>query len=76
MTENLRAEDHQVRKEDVGEFQIRITSYRLGSEWICHVDNVDPGATVARAKASTREEAEESAVSRARKAVSNTRTYS
>ena len=50
--------EYQERKESVPPFMVRITSYRLGDVYHCTVDNVDPGAVIARAKASTREEAE------------------
>ncbi len=51
-------EEYQERKEDVPPYMVHITSYRLGDVYHCTVDNVDPGAVIARSKGSTREEAE------------------
>lgn len=70
-----KAEDYQTRIEPVGRFQIRVTSYRLGDEYVCVVDNVDPGANVARASAPTREAAESQAVEKARKRVAATKIH-
>lgn len=41
---------------------IRIVVYKIGDEFHCHVSNADPGATIARATALTREEAIETAM--------------
>lgn len=63
------AQDHQLRIESVGKWRIRIRSYRLGDIYVCRVDNVDPGAVIARAKSATREDAESQAVEEARAAI-------
>ncbi len=68
-----KAEGLEKRREKVGEFEINIQSYKIGDTYHCSVDNVDPGAVVARAKGKTREEAEESAVKKARERVGRTR---
>ncbi len=68
-----KAEGLEKRREKVGEFEINIESYRTGDTYYCSVDNVDPGAVVARAKGKTREEAEESAVKKARERIERTR---
>ena len=69
----MRPEELQERIEPVGPWQIRITSYRLGSEWLCVVDNVDPGAVLSRNQGKTREETEFVAVREAKKKLSRTR---
>ena len=51
-------EEYQERKEALPPYTVHITSYRLGDIYHCTVDNVDPGAVIARSKGSTREEAE------------------
>ncbi len=51
-------------------------SYRLGDTYYCSVDNVDPGAVVARADAATRAEAEGAAVEKARQRIGKTRITS
>ncbi len=42
-----------------------LTSYRIGETFHCTLDNVSPGATLARTTGSTREEAESKAIERA-----------
>ncbi|HEY2933764.1 MAG TPA: hypothetical protein VGK99_18665 [Acidobacteriota bacterium] len=74
MTEVLKPEDRQVRIEKEGEWSIRIVSYKLGPNYICTVDNVDPGANLARSEAPSREEAESAAISKARHMIGKTRT--
>ncbi|MBI2820994.1 MAG: hypothetical protein HYX74_02100 [Acidobacteria bacterium] len=75
MTETVRPEGYQTRIEGADPWKLRVTSYKLGSRYICTVDNVDPGATLARAEAATREEAESNALSKARHMVGKTRTF-
>lgn len=70
----LRPEDQRTRIEEVGEWKIRITSYRLGAEFVAVVDNVDPGATLARVAAPARAQAEAEAVKRAGSRVARTKT--
>lgn len=45
--------------------QVNITSYKIGDQFYCHVSNLDPGATIARAAAATSGEAEAVALSKA-----------
>lgn len=61
------------RKEWVGRWEIHIVSYRLDKVWICTVDNVSPGANIARATGKTREEAEERAMGKAKERLAQTR---
>lgn len=44
---------------------IGITTYKVGNRFSCRIDNVDPGAIIARASGATREEAIESALASA-----------
>ena len=69
----LKPEEFQERIEPVGSWQIRIISYRLGEEWLCAVDNVDPGAVLSRNQGKTREESESGAIRVAKKKLSRTR---
>ena len=41
---------------------IRVTTYKIGDDYYCHVYNIDPGATIARSTATTREKAVEEAM--------------
>jgi hypothetical protein len=61
----LRPEEYQERTESIPPFQVHIVSYRLGDEFYCSVDNVDPGAVIARCQGSTRAEAESEGIRRA-----------
>jgi hypothetical protein len=57
MANLLQPTGHEIATIEIVGWQVRVTSYRLGAEWICVADNVDPGATVARAKGESREAA-------------------
>jgi len=69
----FQATDYQERKESVPPFEIHIVSYQLGDTFHCTVDNVSPGAVIARAEGKTREEAEKIAVTRAKELLAKTR---
>jgi hypothetical protein len=45
--------------------RVCITTYCIGDEFHCHVSNADPGATIARASAKTRKDAQRDAISKA-----------
>ena len=61
--------NHQTRTESIGQWTIRIRSYQLGDAYICTVDNVSPGAVIARSTAATRAEAESDALAQAKAAM-------
>lgn len=61
-----RAEGYNERKQTINGYEVKITTYRVGSTCHCTVANVNPGANIARGKADTPEEAEKIAVSKAR----------
>lgn len=63
---SLRAEELQAREDRLEGWPVRITSYRVGDQFRSTVDNIDPGATVARGAGATRAEAEQEAISIAR----------
>jgi hypothetical protein len=69
----MKPEGYQERVVDIGEWQVRLTSYRLGEQYNCKADNVSPGAWLARTSGVTREEAEEKALDRARELLARTR---
>lgn len=70
---NLRPELYEARVERVGEWSIRLTSYKLGNLFFCVADNVDPGAVLSRGTGETREQAESAAREKARHMVQRTR---
>jgi len=61
----LRADDYRVVKKELAGLQVNVTTYKIGDAYHCHIDNIDPGATIARTEALTREEAELAALARA-----------
>ena len=69
----LKPEEQQERRESFPPFEMHLLSYRLEKAYYCTVDNVDPGAVIARAKGATREEAEAQAVAKAKERLLLTR---
>jgi hypothetical protein len=55
------------------DWQVQLTSYELEGKYYCKVDNVEPGACIARTEGATREEAEQSVLARAREHLLRTR---
>ena len=52
-----KAERYQVETMEIAGVKVTVTSYEIDGRFYCHVANLDPGATIARADAATREEA-------------------
>jgi hypothetical protein len=71
----MRAEDYQRRRQELAGWPVGIVSYKLGERFICEIDNVSPGARVARAEGSTREEAERAAMETAERRLGRTRVH-
>ena len=69
----MKAEDHTVTSINLEGWKARVTSYRVGDQFHCVVDNVSPGAWIARATAATREEAEREATQQAEEQLARTR---
>lgn len=69
----FRAEEFTQRKSTLEGYEVRITGYRLLERYLCKIDNVSPGATIARGEGKTAAEAEEQAVARATQALASTR---
>ena len=70
------AEEYEQRHEMVDGWEIGITTYRLADRCYCKVDNVSPGALIARAVAPTKAEAEGVALANARARLATTRRTS
>ena len=68
----MRAEDYQRRRQELAGWPVGIVSYKLGDRYVCEIDNVSPGARVARAEGSTREEAERAAIEAAERRLGRT----
>jgi hypothetical protein len=58
----VKAEEYLERQLEIGGWPVRLTSYRFGETYYCKADNVSPGAWIARASGSTREQAEKEAL--------------
>ena len=71
----MRAEDYQRRREELAGWPVGIVSYRLGERFICEIDNVSPGARIARSEGATREEAEQAARTAASRRLGRTRVH-
>ena len=72
MADELKPEGYKRRTDRLDGWPIGVTTYRLGDKFICMIDNVDPGATIARIEAATAEDAEREARARARDRLSST----
>ena len=68
----FKAEEYRVDVRQIGNWNVTVTSYKIGDNYFCHVDNVNPGATIARTQATTREEAVKVAVHKAEERLSKT----
>lgn len=71
----LRPEDYRRRQEQVAGWPVNVASYKLGDCFLCEVDNVSPGARIARAEGASREEAERRALDDAARRLGRTRTF-
>ena len=69
----MKAEEHATRIIESQAGKVRLKSYRLGNAYFCTADNLDPGAWLARAQGTSREEAEERAGKRALELLGRTR---
>jgi hypothetical protein len=67
------AQDYKQTYVDLAGWPVRLTSYALEDRWYCKIDNVSPGATIARAEGVSREEAEDLATAKARDRLKATR---
>jgi hypothetical protein len=71
----MKAEDYTERNETIDTWPVHIVTYRIGEKYYCTIDNVDPGARFARAEAATREDAEGTALEKAKKYLGQTRRF-
>ena len=72
----MNPEDFRERKIVLEGWPVNISSYKLGEQFFCKIDNVSPGAWLARTQAATREEAEAAALEKAKQLLSRTRRQS
>ncbi len=72
----MHAEEYAERRVEVEGWDVNLTSYRLGDVYHCQADNVSPGAWLARTTATSRNEAEQKALTRASQLLARTRRQS
>jgi hypothetical protein len=61
----LKADDFSVNTREISGLTVNITSYKIGKRYYCHIDNVDPGATIVRLDGESKEEVLQTAIDRA-----------
>ncbi len=59
------SEQFQEEIREVNGTKIRVTTYKLGDKFHCHVSNTEPGATIARATGVNMEDAVNTALNKA-----------
>ena len=69
----MKAEEYTERNETIDSWPVHIVTYRIGEKYYCTIDNVDPGARFARAEGGTRQDAERTALEKAKKYLGQTR---
>jgi len=67
-----KAEHYHVETGEIAGVKVSVTSYGIDDRFYCHVANVDPGATIARVEADTREEAVALALQKAKDRLAGT----
>ena len=63
----MNTQQYQDELKEVNGILVRITTYKIGDEYFCHITNADPGATIARAAGSNVEEARQKAMQKVMK---------
>ena len=62
----LNTENYTTETTELSGVRIRVSSYKIGDRFYCHIENTDPGATIARAEGTLREDAVQLALAKAR----------
>lgn len=71
----MKPEDYSRRQMELAGWPIAVETYKLGEVYHCSIANVDPGARIARADGSTKEEAETRALEKATRYLAQTRRF-
>ena len=71
----MKAEEYTLRQQQLAGWPITIETYKLGDTYHCTIANTDPGARLARAGGSTRDEAEQRALEKAERYLAQTRRF-
>ncbi len=70
----LATQNYAVEMTQISGVPVRISSYQIGDRFYCHVENIDPGATIARAEGATKEGAADLALAKATERLGKART--
>jgi hypothetical protein len=62
----VKVQEHSERRIEIGGWEVNLRTYKIGDMYHCKADNVSPGAIIARASGATREEAEQTAIAKAK----------
>jgi hypothetical protein len=71
----LNSEEYSIRQIELAGWPVSIETYKVGPIYYCSIANVDPGARIARAQGSTKEEAERVALEKAERYLQQTRRF-
>jgi hypothetical protein len=63
----MKAENYKTEVREISGFRVNVTTYKIADTFYCKIDNVDPGATIARSEAKNLDEAVNVALSKASK---------
>ncbi len=69
----MKVENHAERRMEIGGWEVNLRTYQIGDIFYCKVDNVSPGATIARSTGATHEEAEQKAIAKATERLAGTK---
>ena len=69
----MKPQNYSKRRAEAAGWEVNVTSYQLGDRFYCTVDNISPGAWIAKTEGATREEAEKKALDRAAELLAKTR---
>jgi hypothetical protein len=72
----MKPEQQSRREVELAGWPIIVESYKLGDTYYCTISNADPGARLARAEGSSRDDAERAALEKAERFLTQTRRFS
>ncbi len=61
----LKADDFSVNTRELSGLRVNVTSYKIGSKYYCHIDNVDPNATIVQLDGESKDEVIQTALEQA-----------
>jgi hypothetical protein len=71
----MKPEDYSREQSELAGWSVVVETYKLNGVYHCTIANLDPGARIARADGSTREEAEQEAIAKATRYLQQTRRF-